>query len=80
MRIRPTDLVDVLAYLVVLGVFVQLFPAVISESFLLSLLTAILLKVVLEAVLWGKKKVVARLKTAETIAVRVVSAGDLSVS
>lgn len=51
MRIRPIDLVDVLVYLVVLGVFIQLFPAVISESFLLALLTAILLKVFLEIVL-----------------------------
>ncbi len=41
---------DVLAYLVVLGVFIQLFPVVISETFLLALLTAILLKVVLELV------------------------------
>lgn len=47
-RVRPIDLVDVLAYLVVLGVFIQLFPEVISESFLLALLTAILLKLVLE--------------------------------
>ena len=41
MRVRPIDLVDVLGYLVVLGVFIQLFPDVISETFLLALLTAI---------------------------------------
>ncbi|GAA3200182.1 hypothetical protein GCM10017690_33230 [Microbacterium terregens] len=73
-RVRPIDLVDVLIYLVVLGVFIQLFPDVISESFLLALLTAILLKVVLEVVLWAKKKIVNRIRTAKTSAVRIVSA------
>jgi len=74
MRIRPIDLVDVLVYLVVLGVFIQLFPDVISETFLLALLTAILLKVVLELVLWAKKKIVARIRSAETRWVRIVNA------
>lgn len=73
MRIRPIDLVDILVYLVVLGLFTQLFPAVISETFVLALLTAILLKVVLEAVLWIKKRVLARIRAAETPAVRVVN-------
>lgn len=72
MRIRPVDLVDVLAYLVVLGVFVQLFPNVISESFLLSLLTAVLLKLVLEVVLLVKKRIVARIRASEGAAVRAV--------
>ncbi|WP_035880500.1 hypothetical protein, partial [Cryobacterium sp. MLB-32] len=74
MRIRPLDLVDVLVYLVVLGAFIQLFPAVISESFLLALLTAILLKVVLEFVLRAKKRIVARIRSAETRWVRIVNA------
>jgi len=74
MRIRPLDLVDVLVYLVVLGVFIQLFPDVISETFLLALLTAILLKVVLELVLWAKKTIVARIRSAESPRVRIVSA------
>jgi hypothetical protein len=73
MRIRPIDLVDVLVYLVVLGVFIQLFPAVISETFLLALLTAVLLKVVLEIVLWVKKGVADRIRTGETFAIRAVS-------
>lgn len=73
MKIKPIDLVDVFVYLVVLGAFTQLFPAVISESFLLALLTAILLKVVLEMVLWVKKKVVNQIRTAETSLVRIVS-------
>ena len=77
MRIRPVDLVDVLAYLVVLGVFIQLFPAVISETFLTALLTAVLLKAVLEVVLRVKKKVVTRIKAAETWPVRIVNAVTL---
>ena len=66
MRLRPIDLVDVFVYLVVLGVFSELFPRVISETFLLALLTAILLKVVLELVLVVKKRVVARIRAAPT--------------
>ena len=66
MRIRPVDLVDVLSYLVVLGVFTQVFPAVITETFLLALLTAALLKIVLEGVLLLKKALVARLRTANS--------------
>ncbi|TFC23929.1 hypothetical protein [Cryobacterium sp. MDB2-10] len=73
MRIRPIDLVDVLVYLVVLGMFIELFPDVISESFLLALLTAILLKVVLELVLLVKKNIVARIRSAETRWVRIVN-------
>lgn len=73
-RIRAIDLVDVLVYVVVLCTFTQLFPAVISESFLTSLATAILLKVVLEAILWAKKRVVTRIKTADTRRGRVVAA------
>lgn len=71
MRVRAIDLVDVLAYLVVLGVFIQLLPGVLSETFLLALLTAILLKVVLELVLRVKKKVVGGLRSAQTPTARV---------
>lgn len=60
-----------------LGVFTQLFPQVLSETFLFALLTAILLKVVLEFVLLAKKKVVGRLRSAPTPAGRVVSAAGL---
>ncbi|AZC12426.1 hypothetical protein [Microbacterium sp. ABRD28] len=73
MRLRPIDLVDVFVYLVVLGVFIQLFPEVISETFLLALLTAILLKVVLEVVLWLKKRVVARIRASSTALTRSVN-------
>ena len=61
-----------LVYLVVLGLFVQLFPTVISESFALALLTAILLKGVLEIVLVAKKWAVRRLRGASTAAGRAV--------
>ena len=77
MRLRLIDLVDVFVYLVVLGVFSELFPRVISETFLLALLTAILLKVVLELVLVVKKRVVARIRAAPTPVGRVVNALSL---
>lgn len=79
MRIRPIDLVDVLVYLVVLGVFVQFFPEVISESFVLSLLTAVLLKVVLEVVMLVKKRTVARIRDARSVWIRVVNIVSLLV-
>lgn len=74
MRIRPLDLVDILVYLVVLGVFIQLFPDVIAESFLLSLLTAILLKLVLEGVLWLKTAVIGRIRASRRRVARMVHA------
>jgi hypothetical protein len=43
---RAADVVDVFVYVVVLNLFIEYFPAVISESFTLSLLTAVLLKTV----------------------------------
>lgn len=72
MRIRPIDLVDVLVYLVVLGAFSQLFPAVISETFLLALLTAILLKIVLEIVVWVKTQALARIRSEGAVTSRVI--------
>lgn len=72
-RVRPIDLVDVLVYLVVLGVFIQLFPAVISETFLLALLTAVLLKVVLEIVVWAKKRLISRIRGTKRSLARAVS-------
>lgn len=73
LRIRPIDLVDVLAYLVVLGVFIQFLPQVISESFLTALLTAVLLKVILEVILFVKKKTVNRIREARHGAIRLVN-------
>ncbi len=65
-------LVDIFVYLVVLGLFVQFLPGVITESFSLTLLTAILMKLVLEGVLAVKKVVIRRIKGADSIAGRAV--------
>lgn len=73
-RTRAVDLVDVLVYVVVLGLFVQFFPAVISESFLVTLLTAVLLKCVLEVVVRVKTAVVGRIKEAQTARRRALGA------
>ena len=59
---RAADVVDVFVYVVVLNLFIEYSPAVISESFTLSLLTAGLL---LWAVLVGSKFVV--LKTVDLV-------------
>ena len=72
-RLRAVDVVDVFVYLVVLGVFVQLFPDVISETFLLTLLTAVLLKIVLEIVVWTKQRIVGRLRASEALPRRVAN-------
>ena len=61
---HPADIVDLFVYVVVLNLAVQFLPAVISETFTLSLLTAALLKVALEIVLLLKGAVLARFRTA----------------
>jgi hypothetical protein len=66
--------VDVFVYVVVLNLFVEYLPAVISESFTLSLLSAVLLKGVLEVVLVVKKLVVARFRQASRPVGKVVAA------
>ena len=58
--------VDVFVYVVVLNLFVEYFPQVVSETFTLSLLTAILLKGVLEVVVAVKNRVKARFRSAAT--------------
>ncbi|CAM3285824.1 hypothetical protein NODU109028_09340 [Nocardioides dubius] len=63
---HPEDIVDVFVYVVVLNVAIQYLPQVISESFVQSLLPAVLLKVALEVVLWVKAAVLARLRDAVT--------------
>jgi hypothetical protein len=65
-RSRPADVVDVFVYVVVLNLFVEYVPQVISEGFTLSLLTAILLKITLELVLLAKGRVVTRMRAAQT--------------
>jgi hypothetical protein len=58
--------VDVFVYTVVLNLFVEYVPQVISETFTLSLLTAGLLKGVLEVVVAAKNRVKARFRQAST--------------
>lgn len=61
---RTAHVVDVFVYVVVLNLFVEYVPAVISETFTLSLLTAVLLKAVLEGVVVVKNRARARFRSA----------------
>ncbi|GAA0463956.1 hypothetical protein Aca07nite_60260 [Actinoplanes capillaceus] len=71
---HPADVIDVFVYVIVLNLAVQYLPAVISETFTLSLLTAALLKVTLEVVLLLKAAVLARLRGATTRWAKTISA------
>ena len=71
---HPADVIDLFVYVVVLNLAIQYLPAVISETFTLSLLTAALLKVTLEAVLVLKGAVLARLRGATTRLAKATSA------
>ncbi len=59
--------------------FTQLFPTVISETFLASLVTAILLKVALEGVIWVKGRIVRRIKDSKTRRARFTAAVSLPI-
>mgnify|MGYP000942247176 FL=1 len=72
-RAQPADVIDVFVYTVVLNLAVEYVPAVISEGFTLSLLTAVLLKVALELVLRAKGWVVGRYHAARTPGGKVVA-------
>jgi len=72
-RIPAVHLVDILVYVVVIGLCVQVFPSVISESFAVTLATAVLLKLVLEVVVLAKNAAIRRLKVASTTARKVTS-------
>ena len=63
-RSRSSDVVDVFVYIVVLNLAIEYVPSVISESFTLSILTAILLKLALEVVVAFKTFILTRLKGA----------------
>lgn len=71
--VSAADVVDVFAYIVVLNLAAQYFPAVIAETFVLSLLTAILLKVVLEVVVMAKDQLKAWFKAATRPAGKVAA-------
>lgn len=72
-RVRAVDVVDLLVYVVVLNLAVEYLPAVISETFTLSLLTALLLKIVLEVVVAIKNPFKARFKAASTPGRKIVA-------
>lgn len=74
---RPADVVDVVVYVVVLNLAIEHLPAVMSESFTISLLTAVLLKIALEAVLLLKAAVLRRWHAATTRGAKVLAGGAL---
>jgi hypothetical protein len=65
--------VDVFSYVVVLNLFIEYLPHVISETFTLSLLTAVLLKGVLELVIAVKDRAKARFRAASTAGGKVAA-------
>lgn len=64
-------IVDVFVYVVVLSLFVEYLPRVLSETFTLSLMTAVLLKLVLEVVVVAKNRAKALFRAADTRMVKV---------
>jgi hypothetical protein len=77
MRARPSHVVDLFVYVVVLNLAVEHVPSVINEGFTLSLLTAALLKVSLELAITAKNWILARLRAATTPRTRLVAAVSL---
>jgi hypothetical protein len=77
MRARPSDVVDLFVYVVVLNLAIEYVPSVISEGFTLSLLTAALLKVALEGVILIKNDILGRLRAATTRRTKIVAALSL---
>jgi hypothetical protein len=76
-RARPADIIDVFVYVVVLNLAIEYVPSVISESFTLSLLTAVLLKVALEVVLLAKGQILTRLRAATSRGGKLAAAVSL---
>ena len=68
-RVRAVDVVDVLVYVVVLNLAAEYLPVVITETFTVSLLTALLLKIVLEVVVAIKNPMKARFKAGDLVVV-----------
>ena len=75
---HPGDVVDVFVYVVVLNLAVEYFPTVISETFTLSLLTALLLKVALEAVIRLKSAILDRRRAATRRTARAAALGSVA--
>ncbi|CAH0122968.1 MULTISPECIES: hypothetical protein [unclassified Microbacterium] len=74
---RAIDVVDVFAYTTVLALFVEFAPDIISESFLVSFVTAIVLKLVLELAVAAKTRIVKRIRAAQNRRGRIVSTAAL---
>lgn len=72
-RLSPVDAVDIFVYVVVLNLAAEYVPVVITETFTLSLLTAVMLKGVLEVVVAIKNRVKIRFKAATTAVGKTVS-------
>lgn len=72
--VSAPDVVDVFVYVVVLNLAVEYLPAVISETFTMSLLTAIVLKIVLEVVVAIKQRVKGRFRAATTASGKIGAA------
>ena len=70
---RSAAIVDVFVYVVVLNLFVEYFPHVLTETFTLSLLTAVLLKGILEIVVAAKNRVKSRFRKASTATGKVLA-------
>ena len=77
MRLRAVDVVDVFVYLVVLGLFTQFLPNVITESFIVSLLTAVLFKLALEVIAILKTRILDRVRASRTAARKTLNAALL---
>ncbi|MBD7957856.1 hypothetical protein H9651_09425 [Microbacterium sp. Sa4CUA7] len=69
----PLQIVDVFVYVVVLNLATEYFPTVLMETFTISLLTAVMLKLVLELVLHAKTRVLRRVRDSSTLSRRIVS-------
>ena len=61
LRDRPSNVVSLFVYVVVLNLAVEHVPGVVGERVTLSLLTALLLKVALEVVITVKNRILTRL-------------------
>lgn len=72
--VNPADVVDVFVYVVVLNLAAEYLPLVITETFTLSLLTALLLKVVLELVVLLKNRAKNRFRSAISVGGRTLAA------
>lgn len=67
------DLVDVFVYVTVLNLAIEYLPGVIAESFTLSLLTAMLFKVVLELLILVKRPLKVRVRQSASMSGRIAS-------